>query len=103
MRVRFALLLAIAGCLAVPVAASAHPAQVITLAQTLGNATASLTHSPPNDGGANFKKSSNMRLLGFSERRVAPNDFARFNTDLAFWGDRAFQGQFNGFRIIDID
>jgi hypothetical protein len=44
-----------------------------------------------------------MRLLGFSERRVAANDFNRFNTDLAFWGDRAYQGQFNGFRIIDVE
>ena len=44
-----------------------------------------------------------MKLLGFSERRVAANDFNRFNTDLAFWGDKAYQGQFNGFRIIDVD
>ena len=44
-----------------------------------------------------------MRQLGFSERRVAPNDFNRFNTDLAFWGDTAYQGQFNGFRILDVD
>jgi hypothetical protein len=103
MRARLVLLFAVAGALALPVAASAHPVQSNVLAQTLGNASASLATQPPNDGGANFTKSSNMRLLGFSERRVAPNDFNRFNTDLAFWGDRAYQGQFNGFRIIDID
>ena len=62
-----------------------------------------MTHTPPNDGGANFATSRNMKQLGFSERRVAPNDFNRFNTDLAFWGDTAYQGQFNGFRILDVD
>ena len=70
---------------------------------TLGNATAALTHTPPDDGGADFVTSRNLKLLGFSERRVAPNDFNRFNTDLAFWGDKAYEGQFNGFRIIDVD
>ena len=102
MRFRCALLAALGACLALPVAASAHPVQVVSLEQTLGNATAALT-SPPNDGGANFATSRNMKLLGFSERRVAPNDFNRFNTDLAFWGDKAYQGQFNGFRILDVD
>jgi hypothetical protein len=102
MKVRFALLAACVVALALPVSASAHPTKVVSLAQTLGNATASLT-TTPDDGGANFTKSSNMKLLGFSERRVAANDFSRFNTDLAFWGDRAYQGQFNGFRIIDVD
>jgi hypothetical protein len=103
MKLRLTLLLACGFVLAAPVAASAHPMQVVSMAQTLGNPTASLTTAPPDDGGANFTKSENMRLLGFSERRVAANDFSRFNTDLAFWGDRAYQGQFNGFRIIDID
>jgi hypothetical protein len=102
MRFRRALLIAVGVCLAVPVAASAHPVQVVSLEQTLGNATAALTQ-PPDDGGANFTTSRNMKLLGFSEHRVAPNDFNRFNTDLAFWGDRAYQGQFNGFRILDVD
>jgi hypothetical protein len=103
MRVRLALLLAIGACLALPVAASAHPAPTNIMGITLGNATAALTHTPPSDGGANFVTSKNLKLLGFSERRVAANDFPRFNTDLAFWGDKAYQGQFNGFRIIDID
>jgi LVIVD repeat len=103
MRARFALLAACVLVLAFPVAASAHPAPTNIMGITLGNATASLTHSPPNDGGANFVTTRNLKLLGFSERRVAANDFSRFNTDLAFWRDRAFQGQFNGFRIIDID
>jgi LVIVD repeat len=102
MKLRYALLAACVIALALPAGASAHPVRIQGLSQTLGNATAALT-SAPNDGGANFTTSSNMRLLGFSERRVAPNDFSRFNTDLAFWGDYAYQGQFNGFRIIDVD
>ena len=102
MKFRLALLASAVLVLAVPVGATAHPAVVNSIEQTLGNSTMALTQ-PPNDGGANFATSRNMRLLGFSERRVAPNDFNNFNTDLAFWGDRAYQGTFNGFRIIDVD
>jgi hypothetical protein len=102
MKVRLALLASVVLALAVPVGASAHPVNVNTMAQTLGNATTALTHPPADDGGANFATTRNMRLLGFSERRVAPNDFAQFNSDIAFWGDRAYQGTWSGFRIIDI-
>ena len=103
MKVRLALLAAVVLALAVPVGASAHPVNVNTMAQTLGNATTALTHPPANDGGAAFTTTRNMRLLGFSERRVAPNDFGQFNADLAFWRDTAYQGTWSGFRIIDID
>jgi hypothetical protein len=102
MKVRLALLAAAVVALAVPVGASAHPVTVNTMAQTLGNATMALT-APPDDGGADFKTTRNMRLLGFSERRVAPNDFAQFNSDIAFWRDKAYQGTWSGFRILDID
>ena len=71
MRVRLALLVAIGGCLALPVAASAHPAPTNIMGITLGNATAALTHAPPDDGGADFVTSRNLKQLGFSERRVA--------------------------------
>jgi hypothetical protein len=101
MRVRLALLFAIGAGFALPVAASAHPVTTNTMGG-LGIAAGTLTQ-PPNDGGANFVTSRNMKLLGFSERRVAPQDFNRFNTDLAFWGDKAYEGQFNGFRILDVD
>ncbi|HET9740966.1 MAG TPA: hypothetical protein VFP78_22835 [Solirubrobacteraceae bacterium] len=103
MRVRLALLTSVVLALAVPVGASAHPVTVNTMAQTLGNATTALTQPPANDGGASFSTTRNMRLLGFSERRVAPNDFGQFNSDIAFWRDRAYQGTWSGFRIIDID
>ena len=102
MKFRLALLASAVLALAVPVGASAHPANVNVMAQTLGNTTMSLTQ-PPDDGGANFATSRNMRLMGFSARPIPPNTFAQFSSDLAFWGDRAYQGTWSGFRIIDID
>ena len=71
----------------------------------LGGATASLTHGTPvDDGGAGFTKTSNMRLEAYAPRPPgAPNAFGDFISDLAFWGDRAYQGTFDGFRILDID
>jgi hypothetical protein len=48
----------------------------------------------------------NMHPLGHSARNVplenaSPVD-GIYNSDLAFWGKRAFQGTYEGFRIIDI-
>jgi hypothetical protein len=106
MRVRLALLAACVLVLAVPVAASAHPMPTNTLATAMSvGAASSFTHggTPVDDAGANFQTSNNMRLLSFSERRAGPDQFAEFNSDLAFWGDKAYQGTFKGFRIIDID
>ena len=105
MRARLTLLLACVFVLAFPVAASAHPMPTNTLATALGlGSAASFTYGTPvDDAGADFDFSSNMRLLSFSERRAGPSQFAEFNSDLAFWGDKAYQGTFKGFRIIDID
>jgi hypothetical protein len=101
MRIRLILLTAVVALLAVPVAASAHP-KTLSLLERAGTAASFLTH-PPDDGGANFATSRNMRLLSFSERRAGPDQFQEFNSDLAFWGDRAYQGHFTGFRIFDLD
>jgi len=61
-----------------------------TLATALGvGAASSFTKGPVDDAGANFAFSDNMRLLSFSERRAGPDQFAEFNSDLAFWGDKA--------------
>lgn len=47
-----------------------------------------------------FSRSANMEPLGFSPR---PNPSSGvFNSDLAFWGDRAYQGTYDGFQIVDI-
>jgi hypothetical protein len=49
---------------------------------------------------ANWNVSDNLTPLGFAPR---PNPAAGvFNSDLAFWGDWAFQGSYDGFRVVDI-
>jgi len=75
---------AVAGILLVPLAASAAPIPAVST----------------------FDYTKNMHPMGFSERAVplenaSPVD-GIFNSDLAFWGKRAFQGTYEGFRIIDI-
>jgi hypothetical protein len=74
----------VAGLLLVPLAASAAPIPAVST----------------------FEYTRNMHPMGFSERAVplenaSPVD-GIFNSDLAFWGKRAFQGTYEGFRIIDI-
>ncbi len=104
MRVRLALLASVVLALLMPVGASAHPMPVSSWEVGLGGAALALTHGDPvDDAGAMFTASDNMRLLSFSERRAGADQFAEFNSDLAFWGDKAYQGTFKGFRIIDID
>jgi hypothetical protein len=106
MKLRITPLLACVFVLAFPVAASAHPmpTNMFTTALGLGGSAASLTYGAPvDDAGAAFDASSNMQLQSFSERRAGPDQFGEFNSDLAFWRDKAYQGTFKGFRIIDID
>jgi hypothetical protein len=53
-----------------------------------------------------YTYSKNMQPLGHSARNVplgnASVEDGIFNSDLAFWGKRAYQGTYSGFRIIDI-
>jgi hypothetical protein len=50
---------------------------------------------------ANWEITDNLKPLGFAPRpNPAPGVF---NSDLAFWGDWAFQGSYDGFRIVDIN
>jgi PA domain-containing protein/LVIVD repeat-containing protein len=53
-----------------------------------------------------FDYTKNMHPLGFSERAVplanATPGAGIYNSDLAFWGKTAFQGTYEGFRIIDV-
>jgi hypothetical protein len=75
---------AVGGLLVVPLAASAAPIPAVST----------------------FDYTGNMHPMGFSERAVplenaSPVD-GIFNSDLAFWGKTAFQGTYEGFRIIDI-
>lgn len=51
-----------------------------------------------------FTYTPNMTPLGYSARVVPPSGVGsgRFNSDLAFWGTTAYQGHYDGFRIIDV-
>jgi hypothetical protein len=56
------------------------------------------------DAVSTFVYTKNMKPLGFSERAVpfTGTGSGVFNSDLAFWGKRAYQGTYGGFRIIDV-
>jgi hypothetical protein len=58
---------------------------------------------PVEDAVATFDHTQNMHPLGYSAR-VVPTGAGSgiFNSDLAFWGKTAYQGTYEGFRIIDI-
>jgi uncharacterized repeat protein (TIGR01451 family) len=54
----------------------------------------------PNPPVSTFTYTANMEPLGWEPR---PNPTtSTFNSDLAFWGNRAYQGTYDGFQIIDI-
>ena len=79
---------ALAAMLAVPAVASAKKSQ------------------PPLDAVSTYTYTANLEPKGHSARNVplesaSPVD-GIYNSDLAFWGKRAFQGTYEGFRIVDI-
>ena len=55
----------------------------------------------PFDAVSTFDYSQNMHPLGYSPRANTLTPFTA-NSDLAFWGRTAYQGNYDGFRIIDI-
>jgi PA domain/LVIVD repeat len=61
-------------------------------AQTVGDAVSTFTYT------------KNMKPQGYSPRVVPLTGAGSgvYNSDLAFWGKRAFQGTYSGFRIIDV-
>jgi hypothetical protein len=54
---------------------------------------------PPPPEVSSFTYTKNMHPMGHSARVPVGG---RFNSDLAFWGRTAYQGTYEGFRIIDI-
>jgi PA domain/LVIVD repeat len=58
------------------------------------------------DAVSTFTWTPNMHPLGHSARTVplanATPGAGIYNSDLAFWGKRAFQGTYEGFRIVDV-
>jgi hypothetical protein len=63
-----------------------------------------LAEDPVEDAVSTFDYTQNMHPMGFSERAVPPSGpgSGLFNSDLAFWGKTAYQGTYEGFRIIDV-
>ncbi|MFG1702625.1 LVIVD repeat-containing protein [Nonomuraea sp. M3C6] len=53
------------------------------------------------EAASTFTTSKNMHAIGFSPKANTITPFTA-NSDLAFWRNRAYQGHYNGFRILDI-
>jgi hypothetical protein len=61
---------------------------------------------PVGDAVSTFTSSQNMHATGYSARVVPLDNTVAgqgiFNSDLAFWGKTAYQGTYEGFRIVDV-
>src|SRR5919106_187467 len=57
---------------------------------------------PVEDAVSTFTWTPNMHPLGYSARLVPIGSPSIWNSDLAFWGKTAYQGTYEGFRIIDV-
>jgi len=57
--------------------------------------------TPIGEAVSTFATTQNMHPLGFSHRENTASPFTA-NSDIAFWGNYAYQGNYDGFRIIDI-
>jgi hypothetical protein len=59
---------------------------------------------PVEDAVGTFDYTQNMHPMGYTARVVPPSGpgSGLFNSDLAFWGKTAYQGTYEGFRVIDI-
>ena len=86
--------MSVRGVLVSLVAVSALCLSLTAGAQTVEDATSTFTYT------------KNMKPQGYSPRVVplanATPGAGVYNSDLAFWGKRAFQGTYSGFRIIDV-
>ena len=76
------------------------------LALSLGIVAAPLAASPNVPHVGDWAITDNLTAVGFSEN-VVPLDntvpgAGVYNSDLAFWGDMAVQGTYDGFRLVDI-
>lgn len=107
MKLRWLIAAVVAGSLAIPVAASAHP-----LESNLGVFSGQMPELNLLEAEAGrdffrgsveaeYDKTDNIGFVGFSARPAAGN-LSLANSDIAFQGKRAYQGTFPGFRILDI-
>jgi PA domain/LVIVD repeat len=86
--------MSVRGVLVVLVAVVALSLSLTAAAQTVEDAVSTFTYT------------KNMKPQGYSPRIVplanATPGSGIYNSDLAFWGKRAFQGTYSGFRIVDV-
>ena len=77
------------------------PARAVALAAaTLLSLPLEAMAEPPPPEAASFTYTPNMEPIGSSAH--PPPAASQWNSDLAFWGNTAYQGTYYGFRIIDI-
>src|SRR5919108_2570974 len=74
------------------VAVAAFSLTLTAGAQTVGDATSTFTYT------------KNMKPQGYSPRVVPLTGAGSsiYNSDIAFWGRKAYQGSYSGFRIVDV-
>ena len=80
---------------------AAELAALVTLALPL---TAGAVPPDVREAVSTFSYTKNMHPMGYAPRPVPLSGAGSgiFNSDLAFWGDLAVQGTYEGFRLIDI-
>jgi hypothetical protein len=71
------------------------------------SSSAALAHDPEEFGGTPLKDPFGHKFWFFANYQTAQNPFSAANThvtssDIAFWGDLAYVGDYGGFRIFDI-
>src|SRR5688572_23197207 len=76
-------------------------------ALALGMSGTAVAHDPEEFGGEALKNPWGMNFWFFDNFQTAANPFNKANThvtssDIAFWGDLAYVGDYGGFRIFDI-
>ena len=74
---------------------------LLSLAVALALALPVVAGASVADAVSTFTYTKNMHPLGYSPR-VVPADSGILNSDLAFWGKTAYQGTYEGFRIVDV-
>jgi hypothetical protein len=87
---------AVAALLAVPVSASGHGEKAMAFGSLMSLSDFNTTT------GAGYVATRNMHGLGFTQREAPGTALAQINSDLAFWGETAYQGTWSGFRIVDV-
>src|SRR5262245_37055031 len=83
---------------ALPAVASAHPIESGELYVPWGSAPGKEQAVKFTRGGATAQaaQASGLELVGNADKDGTTN------SDLAFWGDLAYAGNYNGFRILDV-